>query len=524
MCIRQAFGVLALTIVVVIVPVDLHAQDKNVKLDIDTLLPSRVKTPGQETSPTQYIDSLKQNLKSKVISKRDSAKQASPFDTLSVEKLTTYQLPQDSLALPTGAVDSLGITQKLHALQDKSNALLSQQGVDTTRLPTIALPSGDGHGLTEMVDKAGNLNLPDIGNTVGELPLNDLDNNINIPDAQASIPSDLQLPEVPAIGNPGEAIEGIGNVDVSKLGENVKPVEEALQNVEGLKDRAKDLQKPDLEKIGELSGEVESKLEEMAPVDELEKQTEALEKMKAIRAKWTDPAVAKEEALNKAKQSAVNHFAGHTEQLQATMQKLSELKAKHPHAEGVLDLFAKRQRPLKGIPFVERLIPGFTFQFQKSTAVMLDLNPQVGLKITGRFIAGLGWNDRLAYDFDAADWDKEWRMYGARSFVHFKLLQNFYLKADAEYMKAKRRTMSINTVETIPHYGWGWNYLVGIKKDFQLSRRTKWNTQFLYNLYSAADLNPYTNKFNLRLGFEVPLVKRSREERKRDREQMREDE
>jgi hypothetical protein len=505
MCIRQIFDVLVLAIIVVIVPVALHAQDKNVTLNMDGSLPLRVRTPLQETSPTQRIDSLKQKLKNKFVSRKDSVKQASSFDTLSTKKIITWQPPQDSLTLPSSALDSLAKNQKLHAL-------LSKQGVDTIRLPDATLPLGETKELAEGVDLAGKVNLPGMENPVGELPLNSLYKNVNIPYPEYSIPGDLNLPEELKVGSPSEAIEGIDKVDVTALGEKAKPIGDALQNVDELKDRANDLKKPDIGKIDELSDKVEGKLEDIGAVDELEKQAEALEKMKAVRAKWTDPQVAKEEALNKAKQSAVNHFAGHTEQLMATMQQLSNLKAKHPHAEGVLDLFAKRQRPLKGKPFIERLLPGLAFQFQQQQSFWLDLNPHIGFKISGRFITGLGWNERIAYDFDGRDWDRHSRIYGPRSYLQFKLKGSLFLKADAEVMNAPAKSRFLNLPSDLHNRTWVWSYFGGVKKDFQLSKTFKWTMQALYNIYNPGNRSPYANRFNVRLGIELPLHKKSKQE------------
>ncbi len=118
------------------------------------------------------------------------------------------------------------------------------------------------------------------------------------------------------------------------------------------------------------------------------------------------------------------------------MEKLGKLKSKCQDAEGVLDLFQKKQRPLKGKPFVERIITGINLQVQAGTHIWLDFNPYVGNQISIRFTAGAGWNERLSVDF------KEWevisaeRINGPRSFLEFKFKENLILKAETELMNA----------------------------------------------------------------------------------------
>jgi hypothetical protein len=255
-----------------------------------------------------------------------------------------------------------------------------------------------------------------------------------------------------------------------------------------------------LEDLNVNAEKVEDQLTALDEVSGITEQAHAADQMK----RYYDPEVAKEEALTKAKQDAVNHFAGHEEQLKAAMQQLSELKAKFPDTEGYLDLFAKRQRPLKGKPLIERFTPGITFQFQHEESFWLDLNPHVAFTISRRLSAGLGWNERIAYNFKEEQWDKNNHIYGVRSFVHFKVKSSFYLKADVECMNASLLRPNNEIVDR----GWVWSFFAGVKKDFQLSRSLTGNIQMLYNLYNPENRSPYASRFNARLGIDIPLKAR----------------
>lgn len=251
-----------------------------------------------------------------------------------------------------------------------------------------------------------------------------------------------------------------------------------------------------IESIPESPEMLRSKVEDFVQFDEVKAKLEEADKLK----RYYDPDVAKEEAMNKAKLEAVNHFAGHEEELKAAMEKLSQLKSKIPDPDGVLDLFAKRQRTMAGKSFGQRLTPGLTFQLQKQRSIWVDLNPYVGIRITGRLTWGLGWNERFAFDTQAPAWKKNERMFGPRTFLHYKLRQNLWLKGDFEKMNVARNADP--ELQT-----WVWSCFAGIKKDFKLSKRLSGNMQVLYGWHDPEYPNPYAERINVRIGFELPKLR-----------------
>src|SRR5690606_9129894 len=134
-----------------------------------------------------------------------------------------------------------------------------------------------------------------------------------------------------------------------------------------------------LSKIEALPEVIESSIEAL---DEMQPIAEASLEFEDIKTKWNDPEVMKEKALNQAKEVAVNHFEGKEEQLKAAMEKLARAKNKIPDGDGVVDMFAEKQRFMQGKTFGERLVPGLAFQFQKNEAYWLDVNPYIGFKLT----------------------------------------------------------------------------------------------------------------------------------------------
>jgi len=463
-------------LIVLTIPTFVHGQQlrhRNIE-STDTTLESNLNTGHwNQFDLSSEIDSL-QSLQSP--------------DTVLLKQLRSLSSQLDSLKKPGLSTDSIKLNQRVVALQEKANGLLSKSN---KQIPPI--PSG----------------IPSLDNPLGVPALPSIE-GLQLPSGQLNLP-DTKVARPTEIPQPGE-LKGVG--EVTHLQEKLSPVNEITSKAQGYQDDLSNLKTGNLDKVQQLPESLESKVDELDEVNALKEQVAAA---KVLKAKWQDPEVMKEEALNKAKETTINHFAGHEEELQAAMDKLSKLKAKFPDTEGVLDLFAKRQHPMKGKPLIERFLPGLAFQFQKQQSFWLDLNPYVGFKISGRFIAGLGWNERIAYNFDERDWDRSNRIYGPRSYLQFKLKGSFFLKADAEVMNAPSKSRFLNLPSDVHDRAWVWSYFGGVKKDFQLSKTFKWTMQALYNIYNPGNRSPYTSRFNVRFGVELPVHKKNKQERLQQR-------
>src|SRR5690606_26148566 len=107
------------------------------------------------------------------------------------------------------------------------------------------------------------------------------------------------------------------------------------------------------------------------------------------------PEIAIEDQSENLKQEAVkkadNHFTGKEAQLQEAMNKMAEYKKKYSSVESLKDLPKRPPNTMKGKPFVERLVPGISLQVLRNNDWMVDLNPQVGYRISGKITTGIGW-------------------------------------------------------------------------------------------------------------------------------------
>lgn len=440
-------------------------------------LKSRMTSKIDSLGSLQHSDSALTNQLTKLRTKLDSIKNLGPAKDVS-------QAQERIAALENG------LDKKVKTVEGKVNEKMGLFAKNGGNMPGgVNLP---GANLSEGLSVPG-VNIPTVENSLGKLDSPDLNMNGNLPGAP-KIP-DAQIGDI-------KALEGVGDVQ-EKLGSATQ----VSSQVSGYQDDLKNLQQGDLANVKQLPDALESKVEGMDQLKGFKEQTGGFETMKK---NWSDPQVMKEEALNKAKESAINHFAGHEEELKTVMEQMSKLKSKVPDPQGPIDLFKKRQQFMKEKPIVERFVPGFTFQFQKQQSFWVDLNLYAGFKISGRWLAGLGWNERLAYNFKDEDWDNKKRIYGIRSFVHFKLRENIWLKADVEDMNAPFRPHGFKSNGEIVGRKWIWSYLIGMKKDFQFSKSFKGNVQMLYNIYDPEKDSPYLSKFNVRMGFEWQLRKKQK--------------
>lgn len=216
-----------------------------------------------------------------------------------------------------------------------------------------------------------------------------------------------------------------------------------------------------------------------------------------------DPEALKKMAKQEIQKQAVNHFKGQEAVLQQAMDKMGKLKQKYPEISSLKDIAKRPPNPMKGKPLIERIVPGITIQVQKIHNVSIDFNPVVSYRFTGRINAGLGWNERLSF----TKWNKllpDDRIYGPRVFGSFSFKKGFAAKAEVEKMNT---LIPASILSPDGSRQWVWSAFVGLKKDYSFIARVKGNVQVLYNLYDDHYNSPYSDRLNVRMGFELPMKK-----------------
>lgn len=278
-----------------------------------------------------------------------------------------------------------------------------------------------------------------------------------------------------------------------------------LEQVKGARKNVKAITTGNLDSLDTKSAE--STLAALGDVSPGESSVNEAARHAEMLKKWnSDPMYKQELAVTAAKESAVNHFAGHEAELKAAMDQLSKAKAKVKHVEQVIDLFGKPANPMKDKPFIDRLRPGINLQIQWMQMVLLDMNPYVGYRISGRWTAGMGWNERVGFSSDNRSFSAADRIYGPRAFVHYKLKESNFLILSPELMHASVASFTVHAGESTTK--WVPGLMAGYRREFRYSRSVLGTVQFLYNLVAPTGQSPYASRFNLTFGFEFPLKKK----------------
>jgi hypothetical protein len=332
--------------------------------------------------------------------------------------------------------------------------------------------------------------------------------------------ADIKVPGVEIPGYTMPKIDGLGDVDIGKLGNvaelgglpkietPVGDLGQVGQQLQGVQEDIKNVAGGDLNDAKNIPKVIENQASNIEGVAELQKQSGVVSDYQTKLENMNDPEAAKKQAAEMAQKAAVDHFAGKQEQLKAAMDQMSKYKQKYSSVSSIKDLPKRKPNAMKGKPFVERLIPGLYFQYQQKIFNLFDLNPYLGYRISGRFTAGAGWNHRFSYNRKFHEWSKKGRIYGPRAYVDFKLGKGFIAHLESEVMNTFVPSVIGGTVVDQGQREWVWGMMTGLKKDYKIYKNLKGTVLIQYNIFNPKYKSPYVDRLNSRIGFEYTLKKR----------------
>ncbi|MBX2898877.1 MAG: hypothetical protein KF775_04480 [Cyclobacteriaceae bacterium] len=275
-------------------------------------------------------------------------------------------------------------------------------------------------------------------------------------------------------------------------------------NLDTYTDDIKQLTQGNLNEIKSVDKLIENKVAGLEGMEQLQESKALMEKVKPDSAALVN--LAKEQIL----QAAQNHFAGKEAVLQQAMDKMSKLKTKYSEVRSMSELPKRLPNPLKDKPFIERLVPGITFQIQKSQYFLLDVNPMLLYKIRPRLSAGAGWNERLPFDGWKIQGGNE-RIYGPRAAFQFLWTRGIIFTFQPEIMNTTIPPLLAKRMGIDPSYRkWITSVFGGIKKEFTVYKSIKGNSELLYNFRDKDSMSPYGDRVSIRFGFEFPMKKKQR--------------
>ena len=457
----------------------------------DSLLPAYHRIDSIRISFNQKADSLQSEYRN-ALSKIDAHanKINGRIDSLSHLNINTSRY--------TRTLDSLNnLRQKIE--QKFTSRLNDLKAKTTGKLNDLDIPDEYKQPIQELTGK------------IDQLGLNTGD--MKIP--QLNIPG-FSIPKIDGIGDLASKAGGVGNI--GKLPEIKTPVGDigkVTEQAGAYQQDIKNIAQGNVADVEKLPESIEAQASKIDGMDELQKQSGIVDADKAKLAELNDPAKAKEKAVEMAKKTAVDHFAGKQEQLKAAMDKIAKYKQKYSSVSSIKDLPKRPPNPMKGKPFAERLVPGLFLQYQRKNLYLADFNPYVGYKISGRFTSGLGWNHRYAYDKKTRQFNSRSAIFGPRAYVDFKLGKGFIAHVEGESMNS----FVPSTLTGNPDTGqreWVWSFMTGIKKEYRIYKNLKGTALIEYNLFNRYYKAPYVDRLNSRIGFEYVIkVRKARKSPRR---------
>jgi hypothetical protein len=450
-----------------------------------------------------WSDTLKNRISSKFCI--DSIQYQTKIDSLQNLNLSTekYRNKLDSI---TQRKDRL-----LTEVQQKKNQLLSEskskleewnrqvqkkRAALTSEVPSANLPEN----ITDVSD-----NIPDVNMNIPYLHLPDLRtpglDNIDLPEIPSMPSTDLAnldlSPDLSAI-NKSISFDGLDQLNgvTEKIG-SVKDDISALGSIQENPDKAIETA---MSKVTEFDG-VKNQLEGLEAVKKNEF-VEAAENLK-------DPEALQQQAKEMVVEKAVDHFAGKEAVLQQAMNQIAKLKQKYSSVNSLSEIGKRPPNPMKGKPFVERILPGVGLQFLRNENLLLDLNPYAAYLISGRLSAGLGWNQRIGYSLKHNYFTSAAVVYGPRIFAEVRAWRGYILRAEAETMNTTLPSTFRPIQTDITHREWVETVFLGFKKEYRFMKGIRGTAFMMFSVYNDHRKSPYGDVINSRFGFEFPLKKKA---------------
>jgi hypothetical protein len=454
----------------------------------DSLLPSYYEIDSIRHNFNLAADSLRAHYKN-AVSKIDGKTRRL---NKSVDSLAKLNLP---IRVDTGKVDSLN--QLRRSTENEFTSRLQALKARTIgKLDALDLPPEFKEPLQELIQK------------VDALEFNS--DIIKIPELK--IPG-YSLPKIDGIGDLSSKTAEIGNVasipNVPKIETRVGDLGNITQQAQAYQEDIKNIAQGNLNDVEKLPEAIEQQAAKIDGIAELQKQSGVLNQYKTQLDPLKDPAKAKDKVVIMAKKAAADHFAGKQEQLKAAIEKISKYKQKYSSVASIKDLPRRPPNIMKGKPFVDRLVPGLYLQYQQKNSYLLDVNPYLGYKISGRFTAGLGWNQRYAYNKDSRMFISRSKIYGPRGYVDFKLGKGFIAHIEGESMNSFVPSTLVGNPDT-GYRQWVWSFMTGIKKEYKIYKNLKGTALIQYNLFNRYYKAPYVDRLNSRVGFELSIKQKAK--------------
>lgn len=305
------------------------------------------------------------------------------------------------------------------------------------------------------------------------------------------------------------------------LGQELQTIQKEVNTVKGATNKVKEYEKDisqikegNVEKVKSVPKELENAAGNVAELKELKGETQQLTKVKnsleqyqAMMEEMNSKKPSREDAEKLAKRELQDHFANEQTKLKAGIAELDRLKKKYHTIPDSRYLPKHAPNIMRGKSFRERIVPVLSFQSFSSKDVLIDFQPTVAYKVSGRLRPGLGGSYRVEASSKSVSYAK---VYGFRVFNDYRFIGSNYFRVEAEWMNIAPSVWSRYSFPVDPvQKEWRFRLNAGVVKTYPISKRFAGQAAILYNV---ADLTrfPSSNNTSLRFGFEYKFKIKNR--------------
>jgi hypothetical protein len=422
----------------------------------------------------------------------------------SIDSLSNLDLPPeqfvsklDSLISGTQAIIDRQIKSRSDSLDAKTNAMIDryEARLDAKKAKLDSLASKLDVSIAQPDFKV-NLNLD-----VDEFKMPGL----GTPEFEKLDIMGLDLPDVPDLPNPGKVT---GNLD------------EFTGEVEELRQRIADLKETDVKaEVERLPDQVEKevkKVDEISAVDkELNKAGKVTDQVDDMKSKLQNPEEVKEEVKKRSRKAMVDHFAGKEEVINQGIKQLEKYQRKYPSLADIRYPPKKVPNPYSEKPFIERIIPGISFQIGALDTEWknIDISPIIGYWFTSRFRAGLGGGYRINLNTHSFNFDDRHQVYAFRGLANYRIKNSFFVHAETEAMRTKAGLLR-NKISVDPNTRiWDYSLYFGLFKNYRINKSTNGTIHLLYDTMQIGEIFN-SSQIAFRFGVEFNMKKKQKEKAK----------
>lgn len=180
-------------------------------------------------------------------------------------------------------------------------------------------------------------------------------------------------------------------------------------------------------------------------------------------------------------------------------QQVGRLLSKYREFANSSDLStATKNTSMKGKSFREHLVIGGNFNVISSQPLSIDLSPQLGYKFTTKFFVGLGMNYRCTFgDSIRHAHFVSTSNTSVSGWTSYDVFRSFYAVAEWE-----RSGITVSANDKANRQ-WTNNYFVGMGKRLLVHPKVYLTVSARYNLNNDNQNKVYTNRFQIRVGFQL---------------------